>query len=229
MSETQTPTFHGLLQATVRSLLANVRQCLPGSVVSYDEAARRITAQPLLWESYLDAEGNRQAGPPAQITNVPVLFPGSGKTRVRWPIHTGDTVLLLFASSSLDRWLVTGGSVDPADDRKHDINDCIALPGFLSFPEAGDDSVMVEFTSGGEIHAGGAQKLAFFSELDALRQAYEAHLHIANGLATTGPLGGTIPNPAFNPLNPPSELNPLVLPVPQSSVPMGGTNVLKGG
>lgn len=228
MSEAQTPTFQEVIEGVVRSHTSQMRHSLPAKVLTYDETQRRVTVELLLLEPYVDDAGVRQTEIPPPISNVPVLFPGSGKTRIRWPIVAGDTVLLLFSSASLDRWLVRGGAVDPADDRRHDINDCVALPGFLSFAEAGDHSVLVEFTEGGEIHAAGAAKLAFFSELNALRQAYEEHVHIVGGLPSSGPLGGTIPNPAFNPLNPPSDLNPLVLPVPQGSVAMGGTNILKG-
>ncbi len=229
MSESQTPTFEGVIAGAVRSALANVSQALPAKVLSYDVVRRCVTAQPLILEGYTDSEGNRATRERAPITNVPVVFPGSGKTRMRWTIAPGDTVMLLFASSSLDKWLVRGGTVDPLDDRRHDYNDAYVIPGLLPFTEAGDHDVFIEFTEDGQIHAGGAQKLAFFDELDALRAAHETHLHIVNGMPSTGSLSAVLPNPGFNPLAPPSELNPLVLPVPQNPVAMSGTDVLKGG
>jgi len=171
MSEVQTPTFQTVVEGSIRSQLAALRHNLPAKVLSYDVSQRKATVQPLLLEGFIDDTGERQTEEIPPISNVPVLFPGSGKTRIRWPIAVGDTVLLLFSSASLDRWLVRGGSLDPVDDRKHDVNDCVALPGFLSFADAGDADVMVEFTAGGQIYAGGSQALAKTSELQAVVQA----------------------------------------------------------
>ena len=56
-------------------------------------------------------------------------FPGAGGYRITFPVAEGDTGLLLFAESSLDKWLVSGGTVDPEDDRRHDLTDAVFLPG----------------------------------------------------------------------------------------------------
>ena len=187
MTEEQTPTLQGVLQGAMRAALGNLRQCLPARVDAYDETKRRVTVTPLILEGYTDAEGQRRAEQIPPITNVPVIFPGSGKTRLRWPIAVGDTVLLLFASTSLDRWLVRGGTVDPADDRRHDLNDCIAMPGFSDFAHAGDASVMIEFV-GNTVKVGGNSPLATKADIDALAAYIAVHVHPSNGAPPTGPV-----------------------------------------
>ena len=174
MIEEQTPTLQTVLSSAISSHLAEVRQCLPARVDSYDASKHRLTATPLILEGYVTANGERATEGIPAITNIPVIFPGSGSTRVRWPINPGDTVLLLFSSTSLDKWLVRGGTVDPQDDRRHNISDCIAIPGFQDFAHVTEDSVQIEFTQSGQIHAGGSSPLAKNSDLLTLVNAIKA-------------------------------------------------------
>ena len=136
------------------------------------------------------------------ITNVPIIFPGSRTTRVRWPIRKGDSVLLLFSSASLDRWLARGGVTDPGDERSYDLNDCVAIPGIADFLHADDDAVMIEFTENSQIHAGGSSPLATKADIDALRDHYAGHQHTSAtaGAPTTNLLFAGIPSAAPNPV-----------------------------
>jgi hypothetical protein len=65
-----------------------------------------------------------------------VQFPGSGGYRITFPVAVGDTGLIVFSEASLDKWLVSGGTVDPADDRRHDLTDAVFLPGLRDFGHA---------------------------------------------------------------------------------------------
>ena len=65
-----------------------------------------------------------------------MCFPGSGAFPETFPLKAGDTVLLVFSSSSIDRWLSLGGEVDPIDDRRHHITDAMAIPGLRSMNAA---------------------------------------------------------------------------------------------
>lgn len=198
MSESQTPTLQAILLQAVARAQRGIRQALPARVETYDEATRKVSVQPLLLEAYENGAGERRAEALPVITNVPLVFPGSGTTRVRWPVRAGDTVLLIFSSASLDRWLVRGGMLDPGDDRNHDINDCYALPGVQSFADASDDGVMIEFTGNGQIHAGGSSPLATKADIDALRTWCAPHVHtgVTTGGGSSGPPAVAPPNAA---------------------------------
>lgn len=134
------PTFRGLIQSLCGDLLTEVSTCKVASVETYDPARQKITAQPLIRTSYLDEAGERQTERPAAIQNVPVAFFGCGKYRITFPIKRGDLVLLVFSDRSLDKWLQVGGELDPGDDRQHNINDAIALPGVFDFAHVPTDA-----------------------------------------------------------------------------------------
>lgn len=202
MSETRNPTLQEILFRAISRAQRGIRQALPARVESYDAAARKVTVQPLLLESYEASDGTRTAEALPMITNVPVVFPGSGGARMVFPVSRGDTVLLLFSSASLDRWLVRGGQLDPGDDRNHDLNDCVALLGLQSFAEVSDADPMIEFTSGGQIHVGGSDALATKADIDALRSHIASHVH--TGVTT----GGGSSGPPLTP--PPSAIGTLI-------------------
>ena len=121
-------SFRDALEALIAEHLAEVRVAIPARVESYDDDERKASVQPLIREGRADENGEREVVRLPVITAVPVVFPGSGGRVVKFPINKGDTVLLVFAHRSLDRGLVRGGEVDPADDRTHNLSDAIAIP-----------------------------------------------------------------------------------------------------
>lgn len=165
MADDSTPTLSEVLDRAIRTRLAGLRVGLPARVESYDAAKHKASVQPLILEGYEGEDGERAVERLPVINDVPVIFPGSGGTRVKFPIAKGDTVFLTFASSSLDRWLVTGGEVDPADERRHDLSDAVAIPGLMDFAHVSDHTPMIEFTAT-EIRAGGTQALVTKTEFD---------------------------------------------------------------
>lgn len=54
-----------------------------------------------------------------------------------FPVKKGDTVMIVMADRSLDRWLSQGGEVTPDDRRQHDLSDAIAVPGLVPFADFG--------------------------------------------------------------------------------------------
>lgn len=187
MSE-QTPTVAQAVRGAVESSIASMRKVMPGRVVKYNTTTQRASVQPLLPDGYTNERGERVVEDLPVVNEVPIVFQGSGGARVRFPIHVGDTVLLLFADGSLDRWLHKGDGGDPKDDRRHHLTDAIAIPGLLHAPS--DADVMIEFTET-QIHAGGTEALALLSELQALITSYNAHVHsgVTAGPGSSGPPG----------------------------------------
>lgn len=131
--EPRDATLEGLLDLLRQVTRDDLRVALPGRVTAYDAATQRASVQPLIKHANLDETEQRVAKLLPEVHSVPVQFPGGGGMRITWPLAKGDTVLLVFASSSIARWKRTGGEVDPGDDRRHDLNDAIAIPGLHDF------------------------------------------------------------------------------------------------
>jgi hypothetical protein len=153
MTETPTPELADVLRAALAADRADIHVLMPGRVTAYDAARRRASVQPLIRRGRVDEAGERQAELLPIVNEVPVVFPGSGGDRIKFPVRPGDTVLLLFAESSLDLWLARGGEVDPGDDRRFSLSDGIAIPGLMH--AASDAPRLIEFTDT-EIRLGGA-------------------------------------------------------------------------
>jgi hypothetical protein len=214
MTETATPTLATVITGAIGAHMRGVRVALPARVEAYDAATQQVSAQPLVHEGFLDETGARQADRLPVVNGVPVVFPGAGGFRVTFPIAAGDTVLLVFASSSIDRWLALGGEVDPLDDRRHDISDAIAIPGLRDFAHAltsaptgtmslGKDGGPTIEISASDVRIGGNNNLV-------TRTEFLNHCHATAGTGTpSGPIIGAAPAG-----------DPLVFP---------GTSVLKGG
>ena len=129
-------TLQDLLSKFRESMAAQIHTALPGKIVRYDSSAQKADVQPLIKDRYVDEAGALQVRTLPVIPAVPVQFPGAGGYRITFPVAEGDTGLLLFAESSLDKWLVSGGTVDPEDDRRHDLTDAVFLPGLRDFGHA---------------------------------------------------------------------------------------------
>jgi hypothetical protein len=158
---TATPTWATTLRNLIASSQAGVFTALPGVVEEFFEDTKSARVRPSVMRISRSADGERETSEFPPINRVPVIFPGSGGVRVKFPVSRGDHVLLLFSHSALDNWLETGRVLDQGDDRHHDINDCVAIPGIQPFSSAGDADTIIEFTSLGEILLGGGSEPTF--------------------------------------------------------------------
>jgi len=74
--------------------------------------------------------------PDPVIDDVPVVFPGNRFIRYDHALSDGDTVLLVWADTSIDEWALMLQTplaqlpvvVESAEARKHDLSDAVALP-----------------------------------------------------------------------------------------------------
>lgn len=205
MSETTTPDLGTVILAAISARLKNVRVALPGRIESYDATTQQAVVQPLVYEGVVDATGVRQAERLPAIAGVPVVFPGGGGFRITFPIAKGDTVLLVFTSSSSDLWKALGGEVDPVDDRRHHISDAIAIGGLHDFAhplatasttkmsmgkDGGGPTIEI---SGTDVQIGGSNNLVTRSEF-----LNHGHVIVATGAVSPcpGPVTGSTPGSA---------------------------------
>ena len=115
-----------------QSLLMDVHTTLIGKVISFNPANQTIKVQPVLKRKYKDKE----PGLLAVIDEILVWFFGSGDWWITVDIKPDSYVLLIVSERALDIWTNQGGIVDPADSRKFNLNDAVAIPGGNPFPDS---------------------------------------------------------------------------------------------
>jgi len=132
MSQGEQPTFSSVIQAHIEQRLCDLHVALPASIVTYDRAQQKASVQPLLKRQRSD--GTLITWP--IVNNVPVMFPRSGKFSLTFELVKDDSGLIVISERSLDKWLSSGGLVDPADFRKFDISDAVFIPGLFAFNDS---------------------------------------------------------------------------------------------
>lgn len=127
------PTFEEVVAILVEAQLLGLNTTTPGRIVSYERDLQRCAVEPLIAHGTIVEDGERVPDFMPIINDVPFVFPGSGANGFTWEVMPGDTVLIVFLQRSADRWLGRGGRIDPGDDRHHDHNDAVAIPGLRDF------------------------------------------------------------------------------------------------
>jgi hypothetical protein len=143
-----------VIRRAIRVALRDVRVALPGQIVAYDATTRQADVQPLIMQAQPQSDGSTVTERLPVVTHCPVVFCGGGRSWLTFPIAVGDTCLLLFASSSLDRWLTVGGEVDPEDDRHHHLSDGIALVGMTDFAHPAPANAIATVLTGLDVRLG---------------------------------------------------------------------------
>ena len=164
----QTPKPETVLRRAIASALRQVRVALPGRIEAYDAARCEADVLPLVMEAQGQADGSVATVPLTVVPHCPVLFVGGGGARLTFPVKRGDFCLLLFSSSSLDRWqaFCTGDPVDPKDDRHHHISDGIALVGLESAHTVAPAHASATVLEGDDVRIGDASAVALSKNAD---------------------------------------------------------------
>lgn len=169
----RSPTLHDVMQGAISSRLLDLHTALPGRVERYDAAKQQVDVKPLVKLPRVQEDGSVTFESIPMVNNVPVVFPGGGGFRATFPIAKGETVLLLFAESSLDTWLATGGEVSPEDVRRHHFSDGVAIPTLRPFSSPWTGASSSDATLGKD---GGPQ---------VVLKALEIHLGAKDGTPAT--------------------------------------------
>lgn len=164
------PSPETVIRRAIRVALRQVRVALPGRVESYDAKTCQADVQPLIMEAQPQPDGSLKTALLPVVPHVPVLFVGGGGSRLTFPVKAGDTCMLVFSSSSLDRWLALGGEVDPQDDRHHHLTDAIAIVGLDDFASVKPAHATATVLEGDDVRIGDdtGTAAALHSELNDL-------------------------------------------------------------
>jgi hypothetical protein len=159
MSDTpRDPDLSLLLELLREVVLDSIRTAQPGRIVTYDAAKQRASVQPLINDQRTSELGEILEEAQPVVNDCPVMFLGTSRGRITWPVKANDVCLLLHTSSALSRWVTTGGRVNPEDRRRHDISDAICIVGLHDFAnvptDAPTDAVVVHVSGGTKIKLG---------------------------------------------------------------------------
>jgi len=190
------------IHRTFEALLSEMNTCIPGVIVSYDYKTRKASVKPQIQKKFRD--GSPSLALPV-IVNVPVVFPGSSKVGIHFPLKKDDSVLIVFSQRSIDKWLSDGLDSDPGDFRKFDLSDAIAIPGLNSFNKANfatnnedvvitNESEKITIKSNGDIQLGKDSLKKLVNE--SFLTLFDTHFH--SGVTT----GGGVSGPPSTPSNP---------------------------
>lgn len=123
------------------------------------------------------------------LVDCPYFVLNGGGSYIDMPIEKGDYCLILFNDRNIDEWWDTANISAPADTRKHDISDGIALVGINPKPKALEldgNAVRILVKSGIKISIGnGTDEL--LSLFDDLLTELQKSVDLA-GAASTGTL-----------------------------------------
>lgn len=121
-----------LMRTQFRIDMQDIHTAIPCKVVNVysNNQQQKVDVLPSVDRLLKDGSGE----PGMQILGVPVIFPGSMSTLISYPINVGDTVLCVFAQSSMDNFKIGNGEPTTANDyRKFSDQDAVAIPGLFPF------------------------------------------------------------------------------------------------
>jgi len=123
------PDADEFLKTFIRQHLLALHTAMPARIISFDEAKKRATIQPL----HMTKEVGKAPQELPVVQNVPVLVQrfrvGSGDPQEHVPVYEpGDIVFVAFSERALDAVLAGGGRpVLPDSGRHHSLNDAVVL------------------------------------------------------------------------------------------------------
>jgi hypothetical protein len=225
----RSPTQPELLRLAIEYHTRDLWTAMPGKVTKYDPVLQKADVKPLVQDLIATEDGEEIVEPLPIVTDVPIMFPRAGGFFMTMPVRVGDFCTLVFCSRSIDKYLEgSGGDVNPADFRTHDLSDAVAFLGMAPFTKAikadGVDEHMVLGKEGGvqanfketTINLGSqnpadAVGLASLvkAEIVALRTSvknmvavFDAHTHVTTATVSTGS-PGVLAKPATGQVSPP--------------------------
>ena len=115
-----TPTLAEALAAALDARAAQIHTAVPARVVSYDAAAQTADVAPATWTG---------ATAPPVVPRVPVVWPQGGGGYLLFPLHGGDTGLLVACEADISEWRRTGEEGPAADAAVHHQANAVFIPG----------------------------------------------------------------------------------------------------
>lgn len=163
--EQESPRIEQVIEAFVRSAIAEVRVAVPGVATSdMDTNTNKVNVRPVMRDIFPDGTQLPEALP-----NVPIRYPSGSGGSVTVPILRGDPVVICISDRDIKRWIRTGNStnhdVTATDRRRHAWSGAYVEPGlepdqmkkaiaFLDRVRVGDTTTRLEIRNNGKVYLG---------------------------------------------------------------------------
>jgi hypothetical protein len=185
------------------SMMDDVYTAFPGIIQSdYNYKTKTVSVQPTIKVPI----GDGMAALP-KINRVQVIFPGTKRSVIQFPLKKGDGCLVICSTIALDDWINSSGDlVFPGDTRKFAATDAFCIPGLFPMKGPGKigtgsgfeilhESAKIQLTDDGKIKINGDSKqLVTYAELasalNTFLQSLNSHTHSNgnNGSPTGAPI-----------------------------------------
>jgi hypothetical protein len=128
------------LKTAFDRFMTQMRIAIPARVESFDPETQLATCVPAI-RKVITKEGEKEFINLPPVIEVPMIYPHAQTAgfALTLPIQKGDSVLLVIADRSIDRWVEFGNIQDPVEDvevRHNDITDSLAIIGATPMPQA---------------------------------------------------------------------------------------------
>lgn len=196
----RTVTLDEAIGAQIDKVLRGVHTTLPGEVLSFKSSPPSVEARIAIKRKV----GSRFVEV-SKLVNVPIMYPGSSKASMTFPLFKGDTVILFFAARSIEEWLEGNKNAEPKDDRKFSYSDAFAYPGGRNNREPLTVDPVALTVAADKIKLGDTnaiQPFVFGTTLEAFLNSFkvifDSHTHISaapgSPTAVPLPLSPSLPN-----------------------------------
>ncbi len=123
----ENPTFIDTYMTLFRRFMAEeIQTSFIGEVIKYENQKAEI--KPIIERHYKD--GTKLSF--KNVSNVPVLMPGTSDCLIKLPVKKGDKVLCICTKASIDEWLAGGTTTIQSIPRQFSMSDAIAIPGMVT-------------------------------------------------------------------------------------------------
>lgn len=128
-------TMESAMIAFFEHQMRKVYTAIPAVIIAVrSDEKQSVDVKPLINQVFADLEDDTEH---PVLLHVPLIYPSSSTSAVTFPVHPGDTVMLIFSQASTDVFKSGDGTIQPPSDyRRFNIRDAVAIPGLFPFGSA---------------------------------------------------------------------------------------------
>ncbi len=128
-------TMESAMIAFFEHQMRKVYTAIPAVIIAVrSDEKQSIDVKPLVNQVFADLEDDTEH---PVLLHVPLIYPSSSTSAVTFPVHPGDTVMLVFSQAGTDVFKSGDGTAQPPpDNRRFSIRDAVAIPGLFPFGSA---------------------------------------------------------------------------------------------
>ena len=158
---------------------SDIRCAIPAKIVNVNYNEMTCSCQPLIREKIKGSDGEYVSVDLPVLLDVPILFLGSAKYCITFPLEVGDEGLVIFADMCIDSWWQSGDVQDQFEIRRHDLSDGFFIPAQMSQPRK-YTSISQNYleiksrTNDGKVLVDGVDVKTLKSDFDNLKSDYQS-------------------------------------------------------